>query len=434
MKKLKILSFCCLFFGSLNAQMYDGSMFFRQYPTFEKMTSKGQDSVFHYFRMSMDGNCKIFEDSYLLKSSLGVLKSEFHTFFKEKLCASDLVILDAHWDNKIDELKKNVLYRIPFYRKKIDTLLNIQDKLMPNEVVKLKILHNRVAEKINAVQLSELKALYVKAFQNYRRYTNHGLNKIKKQSYDIDSSEYVYNKTVFSLNQKYILEHFNENLIMPVFLNDLDIKDYYFEFASVENKLIENLIENYLVDRFTLAKVEDEIVAEKITDQQKLSSLLFFIGENYPELKLEKEAEKLQYSPKVPFIASDLDIQKMVLKDSLTTLGFIVDREKQKYHLNFSRFIQNEIVQGNFSLMPSLEKKLDLVNQINEASRGEDYKFIQNNDEDLIYIFRFEEDRFEIQAFKIKNGEAVGLLMFIRTDDKPDIEIILKQYMSFIKL
>ncbi len=433
MKKLKVLLICCLFFGSVNAQMYDGSMFFRQYPTFEKMTSKGQDSVFHYFRMSMDGKCKIFEDPYLQKTSLGVLKSEFHAFFKEKLCAADLVILDAHWDNKIEINKAEVIEYAPLVRKKLIILNDIKDTLIQVEAKKLRKMHEDIARKVTPFQLAELKSLYVKGFQNYQKRKLKTLNSYKIRSFDIDSSEYNYEKTLLDINEKYTIENFAEDLYTPSFLDFLNIEDYYFQFALFENKTYKCLLNNGIWPT-NLSLTENIVTNENISNKLKISSLMFFIGENYPELKLENKMPKLQYLPKVPFIESDLDIQKMVLKDSLTTLGFIVDREKQKYHLNFSRFIQNEIIQGNFSLMPSVEEKQDLVNQINEASRGEDYKLIQNNDEDLIYIFRFVEDHFEIQAFKIKNGDAVGLLMFIKTNDKPDIETIVKQYMSLIKL
>ena len=117
MKKLKILSFCCLFFGSLNAQGYDKEKFLNQFKSFASMTPNGQDSLFYYRKLSFKGNCKIFESTYLNNNTPFVLKGDFHTFFKEKLSSADLIILDEFWNEECEEFSAKVIEQSRICRK-----------------------------------------------------------------------------------------------------------------------------------------------------------------------------------------------------------------------------------------------------------------------------------------------------------------------------
>ena len=279
------------------------------------------------------------------------------------------------------------------------------DSLEKNEVLHVLSFKNLVFNKLNEEQLNNIKLVYQKAHHVY-----------SKQKPDFNKNEeFNYQYAIFQENKYSIYSKFpNKEFIQsrtPNFIQNLDLKAYFDAYDKFERSLALNLEEKEIVffPRY------DYCNKNECSVDRNLRALLFMVGNEFPQLKVDTIIDKYNISFKIPNEDSKLSLKSFFEVDSFKKMGFIEAATMSVTDDNVKCFKQKTDNQSTIFIQfcKTSKEKHDIINQINESSNDEDYKIIEHKGAKIAYIFRkVSTERTEIQAIKMQNGEMVLIFMF----------------------
>jgi hypothetical protein len=417
--KIIIITCFCLSANVLLAQ--DIEVFLGNYPTWKSMSKLGQDTMFKYYRQS-----NIFERQYLETTPYLELKNDFHAFFQTKLSAKDLIFVDEYWEYQYYNYKNLLLSAAPVVQKKNIALRKIIDSLEKTDVPKLLSMREKVINALNEEQIIQLKDLFKIGYRKYEKSKERWVNRAKRFSYPIDSADYVSMKLFFSIYQKIPADVFTPDSEINFSYEKAELQEYFNAYNETEVKL------NNLLDECTNWRPENAYRYRRNNDFSKLRSLVFMIGQAFPNLNNEAISKPFSYKPKQAFTNSILKIQNIIDIEGLFTFGMLPMGGTTEKDITFVNQNDEGMKMVAYILIVSENEKNDFISDIikNNAINN---KLIENESEDIIYHYTKSEQGYEIEAIKIKKGETVAMMLLLPKLEK-DVETAVKQYMGFVKL